>query len=85
MYIYILNLSKHLYECSQGKFKIIPLIQTNYIYTWLYITSNKRRRFIDKFKPTLNKTRSITHIQLETNIHIYVDAYKNTKIIRKKL
>ena len=41
-----LNVSKHLYQCSRGKFKIIPIYQTN----------DYNENFIDKFKPKLNKT-----------------------------
>ena len=47
-----LNVSKHLYQCSRGKFKIMPIYQTN-DYTLLLI---KEKYFIDKFKPKLNKT-----------------------------
>ena len=47
-----LNVSKHLYQCNQGKFKIMPLYQNN-DYTLLQI---KEKNFIDKFKPNLNKT-----------------------------
>ena len=46
-----LNISKHLYQCSRGKFKIMPIHQTDY--TLLQI---KERNFIDKFKPKLDKT-----------------------------
>ena len=52
MATYIQNVSKHPYECSQGEFKIMPKYQTN-DYTLLQIRENK---FIDKFKPKLNKT-----------------------------
>ena len=47
-----LNVSKHLYQCSRGKFYIMPIYQNN-DYTLLQI---KERNFIDKFKPKLNKT-----------------------------
>ena len=47
-----LNVSKHLYQCSRGKFKIIPIYQIN-DYTLLQI---KEKKFRDKFKPKLNKT-----------------------------
>ena len=40
-----LNVSKHLYQCSWGKFKIIPIYQNN-DYTLLLI---KESYFIDKF------------------------------------
>ena len=39
-----LDISKHLYKCSQGEFKIMPIYQTN------------EYRFIDKFQQKLNKT-----------------------------
>ena len=42
-----LDVSKHLYQCSRGKFKIMPIYQNN-DYTLLPI---KVRHFIDKFKP----------------------------------
>ena len=38
--------------CSQSEFKIMPIYQTN-DYTLLQI---KEKKFIDKFKPKLNKT-----------------------------
>ena len=47
-----LNISKHLLECSQGEFKIMPIYQTN-DYKPLQI---KEKKFIDRFKPKLNKT-----------------------------
>ena len=47
-----LTVSKHLYQCNQGEFKIMPLYQNN-DYTLLQIKENN---FIDKFKPNLNKT-----------------------------
>ena len=47
-----LNISKHMYQCSWGKIKIMPIYQTN-DYTLLQI---KEKNFIDKFKPMLNKT-----------------------------
>ena len=47
-----LDVSKQLYQCSQIKFKIMPIYQTN-VYTLLQI---KEKNFIDKFKPNLNKT-----------------------------
>ena len=47
-----LNVSKHQYQCSRGKFKIMPIDQTT-DYTLLQIKENN---FIDKFKPKLNKT-----------------------------
>ena len=43
---------KHLYQCSQGKFKILPIYQTNK-YMLLQI---KEKNFVDKFRPKLNKT-----------------------------
>ena len=47
-----LNVSKHLYQCSRVEFNIMPIYQNN-DYSLLQI---KERNFIDKFKPTLNKT-----------------------------
>ena len=47
-----LNVLKHLYQSSRGKFKIMPIYQTN-DYTLLPI---KKKNFIDEFKPKLNKT-----------------------------
>ena len=47
-----LNVSKHLYKCSQGKFKVKPIFQTK-DYT---IHQIKEKNFIVKFKLTLNKT-----------------------------
>ena len=41
-----LNVSKHRYQYSQGKFKIMPLYQTN-DYRLLQI----KKKFMDKFKP----------------------------------
>ena len=46
-----LNFSKHLYQCSRGKFKIMPIYQNN-DYTLLQI---KERNFMDKFQLKLNK------------------------------
>ena len=45
-----LNVSKHLYEWSLGKFKVMLIYQTNG-YTLVRI---KEKNFIDKFKSTLN-------------------------------
>ena len=47
-----LNVSKHLCEYSQGEFKIKPIYKIK-DYTLLQINEKK---FIDKFKPKLNKT-----------------------------
>ena len=82
-----LSVSKHLYECSHGELKIMSIYQTN-DYTLLQI---KEKKFIDKFKPNLNKTRIIhthTHTHTHTNgqkIHryIYIYIYTRTKIISK--
>ena len=46
-----LNVSKYLYECSQGEFKIMPIYQMN-DNALLQI----KEKFIDRFKPKLNKT-----------------------------
>ena len=69
-----LNLSKHLYECSQGFFKIMPIYQTN-DYTILQI---KEKKFIDKFKPKLIKHDSHTHTH--THTHTYTNEHKHTWI-----
>ena len=47
-----LNVLKHLYQCSQGKFKMMPIHQT-IDYTPFQI---KEKNFTDKFKSKLNKT-----------------------------
>ena len=53
-----LNVSKHLYQCSRGKFNIMPIYQNN-DYTLLQI---KERNFIGKFKLKVNKTWTVhTH------------------------
>ena len=68
-----LNVSKHLYECSQGEFKIMPVYQTNE-YLLLQI---KEKKFIDKFKPKLNKTWIINaHKRKQTYIDMYTHTYK---------
>ena len=41
---------KNFYECSEDEFKIMPVYGTN------DYTLNKGEKFIDKFKPKLNKT-----------------------------
>ena len=46
-----LNVSKELYECSQGKFNIMPIYQTNY-----YMVFQIKGKIIDKCEPKLNKT-----------------------------
>jgi len=46
-----LYVSKHIHECNQGKFKVMPLYQTD-DYTLLLI---KEKHFIDKYKPELNR------------------------------
>ena len=48
----ILFVSKHIYECSNGHFHIMPLYQSDN-YSLLTI---KEQYFIDKFKPSLNRT-----------------------------
>ena len=65
-----LNVSKHLYLCSRGKFKIIPIFQTN-DHTLLQI---KEKNLIDKFKPKLNKTctRTIGNKYTYMYINIYI-------------
>ena len=47
-----LNVSKHLYQCSRGIFKIMPIYRTNDD----RLLQIKERNFIDRFKPKLNKT-----------------------------
>ena len=61
---------KHLYVCSQGELKIMPIYQAN-DYMQLQI---KEKKFVDRFKPKLNKTW-IIHIQMDTNTHIYIYIY----------
>ena len=46
-----LDVSKHLYQCSGGKFKIMPLYQTNNN----MLLQIKEENFINKFKPKLNE------------------------------
>ena len=60
-----LDVLKHLYQTSQGKFEIMPIYQTN-DYKLLQI---KEKKFIVKFKPKLNKTWIIqTHKRKQTYI-----------------
>ena len=47
-----LFVSKHIFQCSKGKFKIMPIYQTD---NYSDITL-KEQDFIDKFKPLLNRT-----------------------------
>ena len=65
-----LNVSKHLYECSQGEFKIMPIYQTNHN----MLFQIKEKKFIDEFKPKLNKTW-ITHTHTHTHTHKYTHIY----------
>ena len=46
-----LFISKHIFQCSHGLFKSMPIFQTDN-YNLLHI---KERDFIEKNKPTLNK------------------------------
>ena len=71
-----MNASKHLYQCSQGKFKIMPLYQIN-DYMLLQI---KEMNFIDKFKPKLNKTWIHTHTHTHTN-EKHTHTHKKNKIL----
>ena len=55
-----LNVPKHLYQCSRGKFTIMLIYQTNDN----TLSQMKERNFIDKFKPKFNKTWIVhTHKQ----------------------
>ena len=47
-----LHVSNHLYQCSQGNFKIMPIYQVDK-YSML---TTKEEFFINKFKPSLNRT-----------------------------
>ena len=47
-----LFVSKHIFQCSNGNFKIMPIYQTD---DFSNITL-KEQYFIDKFKPSLNRT-----------------------------
>ena len=75
-----LNVSKHLYQCSRGKFKIMPIYQNNE-HSLLQI---KERNFVDKFKPKLNKTWTVrTHkrkkeTQTQTHTHTHTHTHKHT-------
>ena len=72
------NVSKHLYQCSRGEFKIMPIYQTN-DYLQLQI---KERNFINKFKLKLNKTWIVltkTEINTHTHTYIYIYIYKKHK------
>ena len=68
--------SKHLYQCSVGKFEIMPTYQTNN-YMLLQI---KEKNFMDKFKPKLNKTWIVhthTHTHLKTHTHASQDTHSH--------
>ena len=71
-----LIVSKHLYQCSRGKFKIMPIRYQTDDYMLLQI---KEKNFIDEFKPKLkknmNRTHTHTHTQMEASIHIYIYIY----------
>ena len=67
-----LNVSKHLCKCSQGKFKIMPIYQTNYM-----LLQIKEKNFIDEFKPKLNKIWIVyTHKWKQTYTYIYTHTKK---------
>ena len=72
-----LNVSKHLYQGSRRRFKIMPIFYTN-DYTLLQINKNN---FIDNLNQSWLKHESYTHTQMEINIththththtHIYI-------------
>ena len=46
-------MSKHIFECTHGLFKTIPIFQTD---NYLQFTTNQRKRFFEKYKPTSNKS-----------------------------
>ena len=48
----VLFVSKHIFECSKGNFKVMPIYQTD-DYSMITI---KEQSFIDKHKPMLNRT-----------------------------
>ena len=78
IYIYIL------YQCSRGKFKIMPIYQTNN-YTLLQI---KEKNFIDKFKPKLNKTwivHTCTNGNKHTHTYIYIYLKKHIRTLRERI
>ena len=68
-----LNVSKQIYQCSEGKFNIMPIYQNN-DYTLLQI---KERNFIDKFKPKLKKHEPYTHTNGNKHTHTYIYIYKH--------
>ena len=48
----ILFVSKHIFECSKGNFRVMPIYQTD-DYSMITI---KEQNFIDRFNPLLNRT-----------------------------
>ena len=48
-----LFVSKHIFECSHGLFKTLPIFQTN---NYVYYKS-KKNILLKKYKPTLNKIK----------------------------
>ena len=53
-----------------------------YIYIYVYISSNKGKKFIDKFKPRLNKTW-IIHVHKWTQNYINMYIYTLMKVLVK--
>ena len=48
-----LCVSKHIYECSNGHFHIMPLYQSD---NYSRLTEIIEKHFVDKFKPSFNRT-----------------------------
>ena len=71
-----LNVSKHLYQCSLSKFKIMPICQMK-DYMVLLI---KEKNLIDKFKQKLNKTWIIhTHKWKKKILYIYIHTHTHSR------
>ena len=70
-----LDVLKHLYKCSQGEFKIMPIYQTN-DYMLLQI---KEKKLLMNFSQSWIKHEPYTLIQVDTNIHKYVYIYIRTQ------
>ena len=63
-----LNVSKHLYQCNRGKFRIMPLCQTN-DYTLFQITE---KYFNDKMETHTHTHTHILYTHTHTHIYIYM-------------